>query len=220
MITAIIPVKSHSERLPNKNAVDYRGMSLYEHKFKQLRNVPFDEILVSSESKDVLQVARKYGFETHNRDPHYSTSEIPMSEVYKTLASVASGGDIAWVNVTNPLVSTKYYTEAILLYNSSKEYYDSFLSVNKIQKYLFYNGVPINFVPYPHPRSQDLDGMYAMNFAINIRPREDLIKYGTYVGKRPFFYLLDRYLATKIDYEEDLVTCEALQKLYKERNDG
>lgn len=211
MFTAIIPVKTKSERLPDKNLRWFVNCSLYEHKLKQLQKVPFDRIIVSSENKEVLEIANKYGYQAHYRNPKYSTSNISMSEVYSYVASEVLGDDIAWINVTNPLVMGDMYTKALIAYKAMKNY-DCLLSAYDLQKYVFWKNKPVNFIPYPHPKSQDLEGTYALSFAINIRNRKDLIKEGVFIGKKPFFYLLDPYISTKIDYKEDLDFCRMLYK--------
>ena len=38
---------------------------------------------------------------THLRDKYFSTSKVPMSEVYSYIASEIEGDYIAWINVTN-----------------------------------------------------------------------------------------------------------------------
>ena len=43
-------------------------------------------MIVSSESEKVLNIAKK-NFKTHKRDKKFSTDTIPMSDVYKNIAS-------------------------------------------------------------------------------------------------------------------------------------
>ena len=210
-VTAIVPVKTFSERLEKKNLQTFIDCPMYEHKLKQLKDVPFDKVVVSSESKVVCGRARDYGFEAHYRDPKYSTPDIPMSEVYKYISSEVEGDDIAWINVNNPLVTGDIYFAALYDWTAAKSSInDCLLSVSNLQKYLFWDGRPLNWVPSEHPKSQDLQGVKAMNFAINIRPRKDVIREGHFIGNQPFFYNVDRYAATKVDYLEDLEFCRDL----------
>ena len=209
MITAVVPVKTYSERLPRKNLSPFLDTTLYEYKLKQLAQVPFDSIVVSSEAREVLWIARKYGFSTHLRNPKYSTSSVPMSKVWSYIASEIRGTDIAWVNVTNPLFGPNLYKKALEMYRYKRDY-DCLLSVYNLQKYVWWKGKPVNFQPYPHPRSQDLKGLYAQSFAINICPRRDLIERGTSVGEKPLFFVTDTISGTKIDYKADLDFCEMM----------
>ena len=218
-IVAIIPVKGDSERVPKKNMRKFCGTSLLEVKINQLKAVKgFDQILVSSENDDVLRLANSLGVSTHKRDSYYSTSSVPMSEVYSHLADIAQYDTVAWVNVTNPLVNSEVYDEAIAKYHKlSKKKYDCLMSVYELKEYVFYNEKPVNFEPYPWPRSQDLKGLSVPSFAINIMSREDLKSNGTLVGKSPYFFYIDPLLSTDIDVQSDFDFCEMMfSRLYGE----
>lgn len=213
MITAVVPVKTYSERLPNKNLSKFLDTNLYEHKLNQINGV-FDNVVVSSESEDVLIKARKLGYLTHLRNPKYSTPTIPMSDVYRYIATEVAGDDIAWINVTNPLVNKDIYFEAVNDYCDMGNVHNCLLSVYNLQKYIWYKGEPLNWIPSNHPRSQDLEGLYAENFAINIAKRKDVIKYGTFELPNPYFFIMDELTSTKIDYKWQLDLCE---RIWEER---
>jgi N-acylneuraminate cytidylyltransferase len=215
-IIALIPVKGTSERIKNKNLRSFHNTSLYELKLAQLKEVSgFARVIVSSESKQILETAKKYGFDVHARDPEYSTSTIPMSEVYSYIASEIQGEHIAWVNVTNPLAESEVYERAIKEYNSMGSQYDCLISVSEVQEYIFHQGQPVNFKPNPWPKSQDLTGVCAMSFVINILKRTDMVKWGSCVGKNPYFFYLDRVTSTDVDFQENFDFCEMI---YKQRH--
>jgi len=113
-IVALIPVKGNSERVKGKNIRPFGDTTLLELKLKQLKEVDgFADLIVSSEDESILETAKKYDFSIHKRDPKYSTSHVPMSEVYSYIASEINGDDIAWINVTNPLADSQIYLNAI-----------------------------------------------------------------------------------------------------------
>ena len=83
-LIGVIPVKERSERVKGKNLRKFSNTNLYELKISQLKKTKnFSKFMVSSESKKILKIAEKNGFLTHLRDPYYSTSHVPMSEVYR-----------------------------------------------------------------------------------------------------------------------------------------
>lgn len=212
-IVALVPVKGVSERVKNKNMRPFYNTSLYELKLKHLKNVRgFSKIIISSENREILNIAQCKGFEIHVRDPKYSTSTIPMSEVYSYIASEIQGEHIAWVNVTNPLAEANVYEKAIEEYKLMDPKYDCLLSVYEVKDYLFYNGKPVNFQPNPWPRSQDLSGICAMSYVVNILPRKDMVKWGSCVGMNPYFFYLDRITSLDVDFQEDFDFCEMIYK--------
>lgn len=212
-ITGLVPVKGSSERVKRKNLRDFAGTSIYEVKLNQLKEAEgFEDIIVSSEDKIILEIAKNNGFNIHKRDPKYSTSQIPMSEVYSYIASEIEGENIAWINVTNPLADPKIYSEAIKIYHEMDEKYDCLLSSTKIQENFFYKDKPINFKPFPWPRSQDLNPLVSLTFTINILKRENMISWGSCVGSSPYFYYLDKVESWDIDDQADFDFCEMIYK--------
>ena len=205
----LIPVKGSSDRVKQKNLRSFCNTSLLELKLNQLKDVKgFNDIIVSSEDEEVVKVAESKGFSLHVRDPKYSTSEIPMSEVYTFIASEIHGDNIAWINVTNPLAETQIYEEACNLYHKMESKYDCLLSSVALQENVFFNGQPVNFKPYPWPRSQDLKGLNSLTFVINILKRSDMIEWGSCVGNTPYFYDLDKVDSWDIDDQADFDFCE------------
>ncbi|MDC1174973.1 hypothetical protein OAT67_06245 [Bacteriovoracaceae bacterium] len=212
-IVAIIPVKGNSDRVPKKNIRKFHNTSLIELKISQLLEANcFNEIVVSSEDESILQIAKDMGVTAHQRDPKYSTSDVPMSDVYSYLASEVDYENVAWVNVTNPLAEAEVYQNAVKAFYDMPSDKDGLMSVFEIKEYVFYNEKPVNFEPYPWPRSQDLKGLCAPSFVINILKREDLERRGTLVGENPFFYYIDPVTSSDIDYIEDFEFCEMMYK--------
>lgn len=217
-IVGLVPVKGFSERVPMKNLRKFANTSLYELKLDQLSKVEgFKKIIVSSELDEILTIAEQKGFDTHVRDPKFSTSHVPMSEVFSYIASEIDGENIAWINVTNPLAGPECYTNAAKVYSKMDSKYNCLLSVCEVQDYLFYEGRPVNFKAYPWAKSQDLKGVLEMTFVINILKRQDMVDWGSPVGSKPYFYLMDKIDSLDIDFQDDFNFCEMVhnQRLSK-----
>ena len=61
-ITAIIPVKANSSRLPGKNILPFGNSNLLVHKIEQLKQVEeITDIIVSSDSDIMLEMAENAG---------------------------------------------------------------------------------------------------------------------------------------------------------------
>lgn len=221
-ITALIAVKANSDRVENKNIRPFADSNLLEVKLAQIQSLDiFDEVIVSSESDVVLSMCESYNVTTHKRDPFYSTSEVPMSDVYEYLAQLVTTEYIAWIPVTNPLVDGQIYKNAVSAFNSmDHNVYDSLLSVSGVQEYLYYNDKPLNFTLDPWQRSQDLVGTCAINFAINILSRKNMIDLRATVGRVPYFFTIDKSIALDIDYIEDFILAEILYKLKRDSHDS
>ena len=138
-IVALIPVKANSERVKKKNLTKFANSNLFRIKLLQLKKTNcFEKIIISSENKQILNYAKKKGFDTHLRDKYFSTSKVPMSQVYSNIASEIEGDYIAWINVTNPLCDAHIYQNAVKKFKKISKKYDCFLSaVKNKQNYFF-----------------------------------------------------------------------------------
>lgn len=212
-ITALVPVKGNSERVKKKNLRKFGDSNIYLIKLNQLKKTKnFNKIIVSSEDDSVLTTAKKFGFEVHKRDPFYSTSYVSMSKVYSYIASSITGDDIAWVNVTNPLINHEIYDEAVEMYYKINYKNDCLLSAIAHKQNFFYKNKPINFSPSPWPRSQDLEPLVSLPFAISILKRKNMIKWESCVGKKPFFFYLNPLVAIDIDDMDSFKLSEIIFK--------
>jgi CMP-N-acetylneuraminic acid synthetase len=212
-VIGLIPVKGNSERVDKKNLRPFHDTTLYELKLGQLKKTKnFKKIIISSENENVLETARQQGFGVHKRDPYYSTSHVPMSEVYTNIASEIEGENIAWINLTNPLAEAEIYDQAVETFSKLPVDRDCLLSAYEMKEYVFFDDKPLNFKPNPWPKSQDLKGMLALSFVINILKRQDMVKWGSTVGSAPYFYMLDDVVSTDIDYQHDFDFCEMVYR--------
>ena len=212
-IVALVPLNGNSVRVKKKNLTKFADSNLFKIKLNHLKKTNcFKKIIISSEDKMILEYAKKNGFDTHLRNKYYSTSKVPMSEVYRNIASEIEGDYIAWINVTNPLCNEYVYESAIKKFNKISKKYDCFLSAVKNQQNFFYKKKPINFKRSPWPSSQDLEPLLTLPFAISILRRKDMVKWGSCVGKKPYFYNLNPLVATDIDDHYSFKIAELLYK--------
>lgn len=209
---ALIAVKENSDRVPNKNIRPFSNTSLLELKIEQIiKSQSVQKIIVSSESETIMNIVKKYDDVIfHKRDPYYSTNDVPMSEVYTYLASEVDSELIMWVPVTNPLAGPQIYKEAMEKYKELESGFDSLLSCIEVKDYLIKNEKPINFTRVPWMKSQNLSGVKALSFVVNILKRNDMIKWGSLVGLKPLYITLDSEISIDIDFQSDFDYCEYL----------
>ena len=92
--------------------------------------------------------------------------------------------------------------------------FDSLMSVNKIQNFLWKNGRPINYDYKKNkwPRTQDLEPIFEINSAIFIANKDIYENLGNRIGNNPFLFENSKMQSFDIDWEEDFVLA---QKLYR-----
>ena len=220
MVTkALIAVRSGSMRVQNKNLRSFAGSSLLEVKINQLKRIKsLDGIIVNSNDDAMLKIAQDNGCEIVKRDPYYASNSVSMSEVYKNMAENCDCDVIVYANCTNPLIKDETIMQAIDAFKFM-DGYDSLNTAHLIKEFLFLDNKPVNYDLLNQPRSQDLPDYYALNFAINIISRENMILCKNVVGKNPWIYGIDQTEATDIDNPIDFEFAEFVyKKLYSKVN--
>jgi len=218
-LKVLIAAKGSSERVYNKNLRAFCNSNLLELKLVQLKSIfnPKD-IVVNSESYDILNIANKHDVCYIKRDPYYSKSTTSMSDVYKHMAENIDSEFIAYINITNPLVKTESYYNAVNVFeNIYNNGYDSLTSCHDIKEFLWQDNKPLNYNPLEQCRSQDLPDIVALNFAMSIIPRKLMIKKKNIIGDKPYFYKLSDVESMDIDTPLDFYIAE---KLWRELRYG
>ena len=212
IIKALVAVRSGSMRVQNKNLRPFAGSSLLEVKLAQLKRIKgLDGIIVNSNDDTMLKIGMDMGCQTVKRDQYYASNTVSMSDVYKNMAENCDCDVIAYINCTNPLLKDETIEKAIEAFKAM-EGYDSLNSAHLVKEFMFYQNKPVNYDLQHQPRSQDLPNYYALNFALNIISRENMIACKNVVGKKPWIYGIDEIEATDIDNPIDFEFAEFVYK--------
>lgn len=212
---ALVAVRAGSQRVKNKNIRPFADSSLLEIKLNQLLRIPeLDGVVVNSDDDKMLKIADKMGCETIKREAYYASNEVSMSEVYKYMAEKMDTDIIAYINVTNPLIKDATLVQALkefeLKYAEGE--CDSLNSAHLIKEFMFRDGKPLNYDLKKQPRSQDLPDIAALNFAVNILPKQTMIECKNVVGTKPYLFVINEVEATDID---NMIDFEFAEYLYK-----
>lgn len=216
-VAAIIPAKSQSSRVANKNFREFHeGLSLLEIKIDQCQQAGvFDAIYVSSDSERAAAIAEAYGVSFLPRDRRLCLDSTPWAEVLTGVLESVPLDDsalIAWSPVTSP-VFDRYGDALEFLRNSSG---DSLMTVTRIQHYLLNSDfLPLNFqfgvwASY----SQCLKPVYQMNCALWLATKGKMIRNRFQTGDSPVYLELPFAEGIDIDTPEEF---ELAQYLYAKR---
>lgn len=215
-ITAIIPVRSGSKRVKNKNLAPFAGSSLLEIKIHQLKCCSsISKIIVSSDDKCMLEVADNMGVMAIKRDSFYASDTVPMSEVYAYMAKQVTNPFVLLTHVTSPLIDASRYEAAINDFINMPTPYDSLITVSPVKEFLMQDGKPLNFDPKKKPRSQDLPNIVKLNHAISILPTQTMIIEKSCTGNFPYCLELSDLESIDIDTPLDFEIAEYLYLKHK-----
>lgn len=217
-ITAIIPVKGNSTRLPNKNILPFGESNLLLHKIKQLQQVEkITEIIVSSDSDQMLKMAEEAGVTAMKRPIQYANESVPFGEFLEYICDTVPNEHILWACCTSPLVEPYLYNKAVELYfEKLNEGYDSLITCLPYQHYLMDENGPMNFkMGLEHKNSEQLPVIYHFTNGINLAPKDKIREWKYNYGPKAYRLLVNKREAADIDDIYDYVCAKAMYDMEK-----
>ena len=213
-VTAMIPVRAGSTRVPNKNTRPFGKTNLLELKLKLLKKVEgIRQIVVSTDCHKSADIALKNNVKVQWRNKYYAGSKVTNDQHWLHIAKTTPGDIVFLAQVTSPLLRVSTMQTALNSFLSS-DLHDSVNSVSSEKKFLWKNGSPINYDINVTPKSQDLPNIVSLNFAITIVKKISMIERKNVVGYQPTFFELDKVEAHDID---DLIDFKIAELIYQER---
>lgn len=223
-ITAVIPVRKGSTRVKDKNCRPFAGSSLLENKIRQLKKVQdIKQIVVSSDSEEMLNIARREGvLEKRRPDEYCDEKSRSFNDVVRYIADNQISTDIMmWAPCVCPMVDEKKFEEGIRLYKKIVQGQinaDSVVTACLIKEYIFDEKGPINFSIEHHVPSQKLPDWHYIINGFFIARRENMSKWGFVYGPNPYLCEVEKYQAIDIDDEYDFAMAEYCMNYLRRKN--
>jgi len=223
---AIIPARGGSKRLPRKNVLDLAGKPLIAWTIEAgLKSKYIDKLIVTSDDKEILNIAKKYGSDIIKRPDELANDTATSFDAIKhALVNVDTYDYIVLLQPTSPLRNQKHIDEAIELLEEKQA--DATVSVCEMDHSpLWSNTLPedgsmSNFLRagIKDKRSQDLEKYYRLNGAIYICKTERLLKEKTFfINDKIFAYQMDRTSSIDIDEEADFLMAAVLMEMHDKK---
>lgn len=221
-ITALVPMKGHSERVPNKNMRDFGGSPLYHAIMATLDNSKYvEKVIINTDSEVIAEDAVKYWkkVQINWRPEELRGDFVSMNDVINYDVDHESGCDIfLQTHSTNPLLQTDTIDAAITHYfQHVSENCDSVFGVTKFQSRFYWaDGRAINHNPAELIRTQDLPPIFEENSNFYIFSRESFKAAGNKrIGLHPAMFAVNKLEAIDIDDPDDFALALAL---YNKKN--
>jgi CMP-N-acetylneuraminic acid synthetase len=207
MITALVPMRHHSQRVPGKNYRMLAGRPLYQHVISTLLQVKeLSQIVVDTDSEEVISGLFE-NFPTVKvlrRPEHLRADTVPMNEILLNDVQQFPSDLYLQTHSTNPLVRADTFSQAIQILTGLYPSYDSLFGVTRLQSRLWDGlGRAINHNPAILLQTQDLPLVYEENSCIYLFTGENLQRRRNRLGERPYLFEIDRDEAWDIDEEID-----------------
>ena len=219
MITAFIPCRAGSQRVPKKNTKVFAGVSggLVEIKLRQLLNVPLiDNIILSTNDPEVIAIGKSIDKRIiiDERPEHLAASETSTDDLINYVPNIITEGHVLWTHVTSPFLAPEVYQLAIEKYleTISLGHHDSLMTVNKIQTFMWDENGSFNYdrTKEKWPRTQTLKEVFEINSGIFLNSIDNYIKFKDRIGNSPMLYKTEGYASFDIDWPEDFKLAELI----------
>lgn len=222
MITAFVPCRAGSQRVPLKNTRPFAGVQdgLLGIKLRQLLACEdLDRIVLSTNDAVVIEIGTRLAVRDSRlmidvRPDELCTSETSTDDLIGYVPSVIDRGDILWTHVTSPMVDSGDYSAMVEAYREGQTAgdFDSLMAVTPIQQFLWSTSGPMNYDRgiEKWPRTQTLTKTYAVNSAAFIIDRHLMNDLRDRVGVRPLYFELDEWTAFDVDWPQQFDIAEML----------
>lgn len=206
-IVAVVAVRAGSQRVPNKNIRKFHTTNLLELKLNVLvKCKQIDEIVVNSDSQEMLEIGKKYNVSTQKREQYFASSEATNSEFHGHIAETTKGDVIFLAPVCSPFISSIRHDEIIKYYKS--ENFDSLTSTHSVKGHLWLDNKPLNYKLDNIPNSQDLPDIKMLNYGVSLIEKEMMLKNRALIGDNPGFIDLNAIESMDINTLEEFELAE------------
>lgn len=213
-ITALVPMRHHSQRVPGKNYRPLAGKPLFHYIIQSLLDCPeVNEILVDTDSQPVMDGLRQHfpSVRVIPRPEHLRADTIPMNEILTYDTSQTEADFYLQTHTTNPLLGSQTISKAIQSLLAATPAYDSLFSVTRLQTRLWDQlGRAINHNPAILLQTQDLPPVYEENSCLYLFTRQTLLSRRNRLGERPLMFEIDPSETWDIDEELDFAIADFL----------
>lgn len=167
-ITAVVPVRKGSQRVPSKNLRPFADTTILELKLKTLKESGvFDDIVVNTDSEEAIAIAIANGVSYHRRDEYFASSVCSGSDFAVHLAETTDTDIFVYSPSTSPFVSIETMKECVKKFKESDDI-DCVATVSAVKQFLWFDNKAVNYDPQNTPRSQDLPDFVALNFGFTV----------------------------------------------------
>ena len=215
-VTALVPMRHHSQRVPQKNYRLLDGKPLYQHILTTLLAVPeLTRIVVDTDSPVIVAGITEFfpAVEVIERPEELRADDVSMNTILQYDISRAPSDFYLQTHSTNPLLRAETLSKAIQTFLSAYPQRDSLFSVTRLQTRLYdRHGKAINHDPRVLIQTQDLPPVYKENSCLYLFSADTLAKQGTRIGETPILFETEPEESWDIDEEIDFKLVELMIK--------
>lgn len=223
---AIITARGGSKRIPRKNIKDFCGKPIIAYSIQAaLDSGIFKEVMVSTDDKEIAEVAREYGasvpfMRSATTADDYATTADVILEVLKKYKEIGKEFEyVCCIYPTAPFVTAEKLETALRLLEKTE--IDSVIPVTEFSfppmrgMHITEGKVQYVFPEYANTRSQDIQSMYHDCGQFCCFRTEHFLKEGKLIMKNTKAMIISGLEVQDIDNETDWKIAEMKYRLMK-----
>lgn len=225
-ITALIPIKHNSTRVPGKNFRLMNNKPLYQWIIDTLLQVKSIDSIVIDTDSDILfenvPIIYKKEYESgkiklYERPIHLRPGDTSTNELFKNVInSMNLDADYYFqTHTTNPLLKVETIEDAIKTFLENNDKHHSLFSV-KTHHTRFYDkdGNDMNHNRKVLIPTQDLDPIYEENSCMYLFSKKSIVENNARIADNAMMYPMNDIESQDIDWEDDFTLTEILMKKF------
>ena len=190
-VIALVPMKAHSERIPDKNIRPFCGRPLYHHVLSALEDTAeIDEIIINTDSGRIAEEAPQSFSRVciHQRPDELRGDHVSMNRILEHDISRSDGDLYLQTHATNPLLRSQTYADALEAFLEHPEH-DSLFGVTAYRsRFYSADGQAVNHDPNELLRTQDLPPLFEENSCIYIFTKQSFAATRARIGSSPLLF--------------------------------
>lgn len=205
-VAAIVPIKLNNERLPGKNTKLLGGRPLIAYCLDTLLAVREISAVYVYCSNDAIKPYLPHGVHFLKRAQELDLPTANFTQIFDAFMREVDADIYVYAHATAPFVTVSTVKRELDAVASGA--YDSAFCAERIQDFLWKDGIPLNFDPRQIPRSQDLPVVWRETSGVYLLRKEVFVQQRRRVGINPYIAEVSRKEAVDINTAEDFNLAE------------
>jgi CMP-N-acetylneuraminic acid synthetase/regulator of RNase E activity RraA len=216
-VIAFLPAKGSSSRIESKNMKLLDGKPLFLHTLEKLVDSGlFDEVILDTESQDIIDAASEIDCSIMRRDPELATNKTDGNKMFYNEVKHSEADIYVQVICTSPFIDMNTIKVGIEKLKSSQDF-DSAVLVRKERQYTWNTQGPEYNID-SIPNSVDLGDTIVETMGLYIVRKEAALNLKRRIGNSPLLLEASPLEAIDVNWPEDFQLAELIAAGLREKD--
>ncbi len=213
-IVAFIPIKLNSKRVPYKNVKQLvSGKPLMHYIQETIKGIDaIDDCYIYCSDLSIKEHILP-GISFLQRSSHLDSDTANATDLVSSFIDLIMADIYIMVHATSPFTKASTICDGISKVKSGD--FDSAYPVERVQKFVWFKGMPLNYSPDLVPRTQDVEPVYIEAANPFIFTRESFLSTNSRIGNCPYMIQLGWQELIDVDTYQDFELVNTLLPLLK-----